>query len=302
MTTFAVLTPSYAPDFELCRELNRSVLEFTGPEVEHHVIVPRRDRDLFSRLRQRNTHVWPVEEFVPRGMLAVPRANLWINIHRPYPPIRGWVMQQIVKLAAVDQLGVDVVLLADSDVTLVRRVTVDTLRSGEWVRFYRADAAVAGEGMSDHVRWHQVARQLLGLPPAGPPPLPDYICPMNVWDRQVVLALRDRIEQVTGRPWLDAIASRLHVSEFILYGVFMDEVLKTRASAATESTLCHMYWGPGPLQPEAVARFVESLSPDDVAVMISAKTNTPSSVRDEVLSRVRALVDPPTRSLARLSL
>ena len=52
---------------------------------------------------------------------------------------------------------------------------------------------------------------------AGPPPLPDYICPMNPWDRQVALALRDRIEHVTGRPWLDAIASQLHVSEFILH-------------------------------------------------------------------------------------
>jgi hypothetical protein len=111
---------------------------------------------------------------------------------------------------------------------------------------------------------------------------------MNPWDRRVVLALRERIEKVTGRPWLDAIGSQLHISEFILYGVFMDEVLRT--SAATPSPLCHTYWGPGPLAPEAVPGFVRSLSRDDVAVMISAKTRTQPSVRREALSRIRATV------------
>jgi hypothetical protein len=114
---------------------------------------------------------------------------------------------------------------------------------------------------------------------------------MSAWDRRVVLALRDRIERVTGRPWLDAIGSQVHFSEFILYGVFMDEVLATSAAPwTTSSTLCHTYWGPGPLVPETIPGFVESLSPEDVAVMISAKTHTPPSVRREALSRVRATV------------
>jgi hypothetical protein len=293
VSTFAVLTPSYAPDFELCRELNRSVLDWTALEVQHHVVVPRRDHKLFSRLASARTRVWTADEFVPRGMLPIPKANAWLNLRRPYPPIRGWVMQQIVKLAAAAELGVDVLLLADSDVTFVRPVTVDTFREGDHVRFYHAPDAINAE-MSRHVLWHDVARRLLDLPPAGPPPLPDYICPMNPWDREVVLALRDRIERVTGRPWLDAIASQLHVSEFILYGVFVDEVLGTSAATcAMPSTLCHTYWGPGPLVPEGVPSFAQSLSPDDVAVMISAKTNTPQSVRREALSHIRATVSSP---------
>ena len=115
-------------------------------------------------------------------------------------------------------------LLADSDVVFVRPVTAETFRKDGRLTYYRSDEAVHAS-MPRHIIWHDVARRLLGLPPAGPPPLPDYISPLNVWDRQAVLALRDRIEQVTGRPWLDAIGSQLHVSEFMLYGVFVEEVL-----------------------------------------------------------------------------
>jgi hypothetical protein len=290
VSTFAVLTPSYAPDFELCRELNRSVMAWTEPEVEHHLVVPRRDNKLFAALSGPRTRVWTIDELVPRGMLPIPRANAWVNVRRPYPPIRGWVMQQVVKLGAAAKLDVDVLLLADSDVTFVRPVTVDTFLKDDHVRFYRANGAVHDD-MSRHLIWHDVARRLLGLPPADPPPLSDYICPMNPWDRQVVLALKDRIEQVTGRPWLDAIASQLHISEFILYGVFVDEVLGASADVwASPSALCHTYWGPGPLTAAAAPAFAESLSPDDVAVMISAKTHTPANVRHEALSYVRAAV------------
>src|SRR3954453_23287709 len=174
MPSFAVLTPSYAPDLDLCRELNRSVLEWTAPDVQHHVVVPRRDAPLFAQIEGARTRVWTTDQFVPRGMLPLPKANAWLNLRRPYPPIRGWVMQQIVKLAAAAELGIDVLLLADSDVTFVRPVTVDTFRSDGRVRFYRPADAVHEE-MSRHVVWHRVARRLLGLPPSGTPPLLHYI-------------------------------------------------------------------------------------------------------------------------------
>jgi hypothetical protein len=87
---------------------------------------------------------------------------------------------------------------------------------------------------------------------------------LSMWDRRVVLALLDRIELVTGRPWPDAIASRLHVSEFILYGVFVDGVLGASANVvAADSMLCHSYWDSTPLGPAAAAGFVRGLSPDD---------------------------------------
>jgi hypothetical protein len=292
MSSFAVLTPSYAPDFRLCRELNRSVLEWTAPDVDHHLVVPRWDRELFEPLRGPRTHLWTVEELLPRRMLPAKIFNAWLDPRRPYPPVRGWVMQQIVKFAAVTKLDTELLVLADSDVVLVRPVTIDTLRRGELVRFYRSDGAV-DEQLPRHLRWHEAAHRLLGLLPAGPPPLPDYVSAFNVWDRRVVLALRDRIEDVNGRPWLDAIASQLHISEFILYGVFVDGVLGASAKVIpADSMLCNSHWGPEPMAHASVPDFVRALQPDDVAVMISSQSDTEPDVRRLALSGVRASVPP----------
>jgi hypothetical protein len=293
MSSLAVLTPSYSPDFELCRGLNRSVLEWTPADVRHHVIVPRRDLELFGSLRSARTEVWSVEQLLPRRMTGVPKLNAWLNLRRPYPPVRGWVMQQVVKLRAAAEIAADVLLLVDSDVVFVRPVTVDTFRTDGRIRFYRKDDAVDG-GLPRHMIWHDVARRLLALPPAGPPPLPDYVSAFNAWDRRIVLAMLDRVELATGRPWLDAVASQLHVSEFILYGVFVDCVLGQSANVVpADSMLCHSYWNPTPLDRAELDGFVAGVSPDDVAVMISAKSGTPADVRHEALSRVRSSVQPP---------
>ncbi len=147
------------------------------------------------------------------------------------------------------------------------------------------------ERLPRHLIWHEAASRLLGLPPAGPPPLPDYISAFNVWDRQVVAALCDRIEDVTGGPWLDAIGSELHISEFILYGVFVDRVLGASAEViAADSILCHSYWETAPLAPKAASGFVSRLAPEDVAVMISAKSHTPLDVRRGALASVPPVV------------
>jgi hypothetical protein len=284
VTEFAVITPSYAPDFELCRDLNRSVLRWTPPDVTHHIITPSRDRALFAQLAGARTRLWTVSDFLPGRMVPLPASNIWVNLRRPFPPVRGWVQQQVVKLQAAMEIGADMVVLADSDVLFVRPVTAETFRIGGRLRFYRRESEI-DDRLPRHLTWHDVARQLLGLPPAGPPPLPDYISAFNVWDRRLVRAMRERVEWVTGRPFVDAVAGKLHVSEFILYGVYVDEVLGEGAEVArADDMLCHSYWDETPLDAVRAARFVRELSSDDVALMISAKSGTPLDVRREAVA------------------
>jgi uncharacterized protein DUF6492 len=284
MTRLALLTPSYAPDLELCRDLNRSVLRWTPPDVSHHIIVPRRDRELFSGLRGPRTELWTVESLVPRRMLAVPRANAWVNLRRPSPPVRGWVMQQLVKLRLAAELEADVVLPVDSDVVLVRPVTAETFRAGDVVRFYRRDGGVH-EGMPRHVLWHRAARRLLGLPIGGGPPFHDYVNPFSAWDSRLVVAMQRRIEAVTGRPWMEAMAAHLHVSEWTLYGVFVDEVAGAPANTAhAPSTPCHDYWGPDALDAPAAAAFVRGCPEGHVAILIQSTSSTPVDVRRGALA------------------
>ena len=132
MTRLAVLTPSYAPDIELYRDLNRSLLEWAPPDAHHHVIVPPRDGKRFAGLRGPRTDVddrraATTSDAGPAGRqcLAEPPATV--------PAGPGWAMQQLVKLHAAE-LDVDLLVLADSDVVFVRPVSADTFREGRRVR------------------------------------------------------------------------------------------------------------------------------------------------------------------------
>src|SRR5216684_2807077 len=121
MARMAVITPSFAPDFELCVALNRSVLDNAPNTVQHHIIVPRSDLKLFGRLAGPRTHIRCETDFLPRWFVPLPfLANATVNLRRPFPPVRGWILQQLIKLAAVAASEDDVVLVADSDVRFVR--------------------------------------------------------------------------------------------------------------------------------------------------------------------------------------
>lgn len=283
MGGLAVVTPSYAPDYELVRDLHRSVQRFTDASVMHHIITPDRDKGLFAPLAGPRCTLWTVSEVLPRRFVGLRRANAWINVHRPFPPVRGWVVQQLVKLGIANMLDVDTLLTADSDVVLIRPVKLDRLVRGGHVHLYRLDGAV-DERLPRHLEWHRMASRLLGLP-APEPPVADYISSFNIWSRQLVLELQQRIQETTGRPWWDAVAAELHVSEFILYGVFVDRVLGPPANAfASETNFCHSYWDAVPLDAEAAKEFVLAHASTDLAVMLSAKSRTPLSVRRAALS------------------
>jgi hypothetical protein len=193
-------------------------------------------------------------------------------------------MQQVVKLMTAEILDADIIVSIDSDVALVRAIRADTFLKEAGIRFYCKEEAV-DEGLPSHVTWHNVARSLLGLPPAQPP-LPDYIHMPSVWDRSTVLALQEHIQHVTGRHWIDAVAAQLHVSECILYGVFVDEVLGgSEGIMRTDTMLCHNYYETKPLSLESACEFVGRISDEDFAIMINAKSGTPLDIRQIALSK-----------------
>lgn len=284
--TFAVVTPSYAPDLPLFTELHRSVLEHTSESTVHVVVVAPEDLPGFRRFAGPRCQVLTIQDLLPRTFVSVPGRPLWVHRRRPLPPVRGWVMQQVLKVAATAALDVDVALVVDSDVELMRDVGPGRFRGERGCAFYRKDGAVHA-GMERHVRWHEVARRLLGLPRAAPP-LPDYVAAFNVWDPALVRGMQRRIEAVTSRSWVQAMATQLHVSEFVLYGVFVDEVLHGSGVEHREHLGCLEYWDPVPLDETGARRLVERFGPEHVSVMLSAKSDTPPEIRELVLAGCRA--------------
>jgi hypothetical protein len=301
MSELAVITPTYRGDAHIFPELHRSVLEFTPDDTVHHVFVAARDKPLFNQYAGPRCRVWTHTEVLPARYLALPWSGLYVNARRPWPPVRGWIMQQTIKIAAAAQLDADVVLMADSDVVLVRPTRAARFTDGpreslpgghahSHLRLFRLEGGVTDD-MPRHVTWHQVARRLFGLPPAGPPPLTDYVTPLNFWDPAIVRAMQEHIRQTTGRHWVDVFNGELHISEFILYGVFVDHVLSAGGPlpAADTSTL-HDYWERIPLDRDGALAFADKLDPAAVAMMISAKSNTPNDVRLAAIQRCAEVV------------
>lgn len=282
-----IITVTYGPDMELFRDLDDSIKRFTDDSVKHTVVVDDRDWKMFRQFASNRCEVLRVSDLLPRTFLTLPRLNVMVNLRRPWPPVRGWIFQQLVKIAASQVSSADMVLLMDSDVALVRPVSWDTfVQSGRSV-YFRKDAAVHAS-MPRHLAWHQVAREMIGSTSTGHPPLPDYVDSFNVWSPDVVRNMCCQIEQVSGKPWQTTFSSHLHVSEFILYGVFVDEVLGPSSGLVpVDHMRCHNYWDEVPMSPDAAKDFVNSILPDDVAVMISAKSRTDLRIRRSALSRAQ---------------
>lgn len=289
MSELAVVTPTYRPDADLFAQLHRSVLEHTPPDTVHHVVVPTSDRALFAGYAGPRCRVWTYAEILPRRIVHVPGTALWVDLARPWPPLRGWVVQQAAKIAVTLRLDVRVALIADSDVVLVRDADAASfLRDGRTI-LHRDDGAVHA-GMPEHVTWHAVARGLLGLPATAAPPLPDYVTSLACWDPELVRAMTARIAEVSGRDWLSAFTAHLRVSEFVVYGVFVDEVLK--ASLPGETALCHSRWDRTPLDHDGAVAFADRLGPRAVGMMISAKSRTPMAARLAAIQRCAQVTRP----------
>jgi Family of unknown function (DUF6492) len=286
----SVMTKSFAPDFELCADLHRSLLDCTPDSVHHHIIAPRQDLKLFGRLAGSRTHIRSEAEFLPGSFVSSPFGNFTVNLGRPFPPVRGWILQQLVKLAAVAASEDDVVLVADSDVEFIRPFTVETFVRDGVLRFFRRPNYIT-EQLPRHITWHRVSRALLGLPPADPP-YTDYIWGMVACDPRIVRQMLARVEATTGRPWTTVIAGQLHFSEWTLYGMFVDELSATRAkSFVSDDPLCLAYWDTSPLSSHEAIDFLHGARPTDIAAMISAKSHTPLAIRRAAFAKHRAAND-----------
>jgi hypothetical protein len=270
----AFVTVTYGRDRDRCALLCRSLDRF-APEAEHLIVVDRADLPAFASLATKKVTLVALEEVLPVwlrrlnvGRLGI-RSSLWIQARGR--PVRGWLVQQLAKLAVSRQLQADVVVHADSDVVLLRPFESAALVDSEGrVRLYSLSGAV-DHTLPQHVRWHRTAERVLAVPEANAP-LPDFITSLVPWKRENALALLARIEEVTQQNWLRALAAAWDVSEYTLYGRFVADVLGESAGQfTTETSLCRDYWTPTPLTAHQLETFLDGVEEGEVAVSITAK-------------------------------
>ena len=264
---YAIVTPSYGPDFERCRLLCRSIDQFADGDFRHYVVVDAQDLPRFRRLAGPRTELVTVESVMPWWVRRLPGSRRWWFSLKT-PPLRNWILQQLVKLSVSEFIGSENYVFIDSDVVFVRPLAVESLSPGGRLRLFRV---VGGSRKMPHFRWHRTSATLLGLPPTdyfGA----SYIGNLITWRHDNLTAMHRRIEAVSGRPWIEAVARHWHLSEYILYGIFAEHVLGGAANQQfTDVPLCHISWDYDLRTDADLERFFGEVRPHHVAVMVSSK-------------------------------
>ena len=303
----SLLTLSYSGDFECCRLLCESVDRF-APILPHRLFVPTPDQSLFAPLRGAHRTVgsqdrdllpfWLKKMPMPapglRRWLRLPRRNLYFSLYGP--PVRGWIAQQIMKIAAAADSPTEIVLHVDSDGLFIRPVTADFLmRPDGAVRFYRNPHC---ETHATHILWRKVACRLLGLEAQTLDP-GDYIGLCVVWRRSIVRRMIRRIEEVGGADWRKILAREPHFSEYTLYGLFVESLgAEAAGHFVADASPVHGIWDIEPETPQDEENFVQGLRPHHVACLIQSTATMSFEKRLDLLERVVARAEQQDAVLA----
>jgi hypothetical protein len=284
--TFAFITPSYAPDFQRCKLLCWSIKQFVTQPVKHYIVVDRRDLALFQQLADEHTIILAKEDILPRWIKRLPfvgKKNIWLNV-KGYRSgnwlLRGWLIQQIVKLSAAKYSTEDVLVFVDSDVAFIDAFDPQTLvnPSGQ-VRLFRVPHPDDPEEEFGR-RWKRIANQLLSLPIDNQ--YEDfYVSQIVTWRRDKLMHLYQQVEQTYPEGWIEAIAQVNDLSEYVLYGVFATYVLGERSGHYDDyhQKICWCHWEETPMsQEELRGFFAAAQASGHKAVMISAKSSVDLSI------------------------
>lgn len=269
----ALVTASYAADFELCRLLCETVDSMVAGLSHHYLLVAGHDVALFRQLQSPNRTVIDEHELLPRWLkawrdpLSGFSRHVWLSARTM--PLRGWHVQQLRRMAIARHLRDDAFLYCDSDVVFLKPFDCADLWRDGALRLYRQDNALPVDGAYDHAVWSRNAGRILAI---DEPPVSthDYIATLIAWRRDTMSDMLARIEQISGRHWVQAIARDRKFSECMIYGRYADEIEAPGRHFHDAQNLCLMRWDEPFASPDELVAMVEGLSGPQVAIGVQS--------------------------------
>ncbi|MEO1700957.1 MAG: DUF6492 family protein [Pseudomonadota bacterium] len=268
----AIITASYAPDFERCRILCESIDRHATGYTCHYILVDAPDQDLFAQLEGPKRQILTDAELLPWWMKRMPKAfspkgrRVWLS---PLTmPMHGWHIQQIMRIAVAQLLIEDGLLYCDSDTAFVRDFDLGDMWSGGKMRLW-AEPEGALTAQDDHLHWVDHAAHALSLP-ADKRVLDNFVCSFVTWRRQTVVDMCAHMETSHGRPWIATVALSRKFSECMLYGAYVNAVVSGANHWKTSKELCPMKWvNPAPSEGE-LADMITNLAPEAVGLGVQS--------------------------------
>lgn len=245
----AFVTCSMARDIDLFALLARSMDSCISDDVPHRVIVPGRDMAAFRRFRTPSREIIAQEDVLPFRTIKIPNLPRSLGVlagslRRPFyldrrlRIIRGWILQQIIKIEMSRLAPEDAVIHVDSDVFFFRPMTAqDAFHDGR-PDFFRADGP---SGNPMHAEWVQAAARVLGISVTADH-RPHYIENCVIWNTAALRGMVDHVEKQHAQPWHQVLLAERSFSEYYLYGLYLDYVAGLSKVAVTSVSLCHSHW------------------------------------------------------------
>ncbi|MFZ1681583.1 MAG: DUF6492 family protein, partial [Rhizobiaceae bacterium] len=179
--------------------------------------------------------------------------------------------QQLRRIALPGHAPERTFVYVDSDVVFLRDFDCGDMRRDGKLRLLRRDGALDAMPDGEHRIWSRHAGRVLGLPASS---AHDYIGTLIAWDGATVAAMRDRLETVSGRHWVRAIAASRQFSECMLYGRYVDEVRAGAGHFADALELCRVHWTGPALGGQELAAFLAGLGERQVAIGLQSFTGS----------------------------
>lgn len=231
MTKTTFFSPSFRGDLDRFLLLRTSIARFYRGAARHVVAVPRADVAMFREALLHDTaEVIEQERFVPEYFYP----KLWVRAMTKLFPAqswrlssvagrRGWIIQQIVKLSLPEIVHDGAVAILDSDIVFLRDFDdgiFGAARGGRRLLLRDEPKTESGKHRKHIAR----AREILGLPEGSTEH--HYMAYPTIWYMDWVTQLRAHIEAKHHQPWQRALFEADVFSEYSLYGVYVDEVVR----------------------------------------------------------------------------
>ncbi|MBZ9674486.1 DUF6492 family protein [Mesorhizobium sp. ES1-1] len=282
----AVVTASYAPDFERCRLLCETLDRHVTGVAHHYILVEHRDIALFRQLENGRRSIVDERDLLPRWLrafddpLSLFRRRVWLSLKTQ--PLRGWHVQQLRRIAIAAHASEDVLVFCDSDVAFLKPFDCDAFWRDGKARLFRRDGVLAQQGYEEHRAWSRNAGSALGIDPSRTSNH-DYISTLIAWRRDTVLAMCARIEKVHERGWVEVVGSARRFSECMIYGRYVDDLQGGAGHFHAADEFCRVHWTGEALSDDEFRHFVAAMSPEQVAIGMQSFIGTD-------IGRIRRLI------------
>jgi len=291
----SLITPSYGPDFERCRVLCESVESFVSGHNKHVVIVDHQDYDLFKCLNSGKTEIVIKEDFLPTWLHKIPMTKKWWFSFKTLP-VRGWILQQIVKLSAAEILDDELFLFVDSDVAFIKPFDVNSVIHNDQVRLYSQARKTQDYFDRRKQNWHLKSANWFGI---NDPSIltQDYISQLVVWRHDTLQKLLNFIEESKQRAWKEVLCGSLDFSEYTLYGIFAERVLQGQSGHyLTKDELCYCSWHHEIDNTEDLKHFLTTIPEDYSSVLIQSNLKISPQSYLKQIQLVQEKVKPKLRT------